>query len=455
MFPLSLRSLARRLAYSRTAPRRPVSPLKRRLVVEPLENRWMMAAGDLDITFGGDGMVETDSGTGRHDRGADVALQSDGKLVVGGWYKSASKGTEFSVVRYNTDGSLDGTFGSGGIVRTSFGNKDDAVTGIAIQSDGKIVAGGYATVSNRLTFAVARYNTNGSLDTTFDGDGKLTTNVVSLGEEIRDIVIQPNGKIVAVGNAEIASGVTDFALVRYNANGSLDTSFGVGGKVTTPGTVSSRAAALQADGMIVVAGGASLGEGSIARYNTNGSLDTSFAGNGLIEATEGVNYPGLAIQADGSIVVAANAGSDSHLARFDANGNLDPTLGGDGTATSPIDEPYDVAIQPDGKIVTSGQGIFNGDVYPLSVVRLNSDGTLDATFGSGGVALVPITDPIATVGSRLVLQPDGKIVAAGYVTDGSPPWGDGNWNTLVVRFEGDSTAAALLFDDSLSPSKKR
>ena len=399
------------------------------------------AAGDLDSTFGGDGTVVTDVGTGRHDRGEDVALQSDGKLVVGGWYQSASKGKEFGLVRYNSDGSLDGTFGNGGIVRTSFGSKDDAITGIAIQSDGKIVAGGYATVSNRLTFAVARYNTNGTLDKTFDGDGKVTTNVVSLGEEIKDIMIQPDGKIVAVGNAETASGVTDFALVRYNANGSLDTSFGVGGKVTTPGTDGSSAVALQADGKIVVAGSANPGEGSIARYNTNGTLDTSFAGNGLIEATQGVAYRGLAIQTDGGIVVAANSGPDSHIARFDANGNVDPSMGGDGTATSPIDTPYDVAIQPDGKIVTAGQGIYNGDVYPLIVTRSNSDGTLDTTFGSGGVATAPMP-PNATVANSLAIQPDGKIVAAGFVTDGSAPWMDGNWNTLVARFEGDASAAA-------------
>lgn len=457
MFPLFLRTLARRLTSSRTAPRRPDFPRKRRLIVEPLECRSMMAAGALDPTFAGDGTVVTDISGNRFDYIEDMALQSDGKIVVAGRHKSASKGEEFALVRYNANGSLDGTFGSGGKVVTTFGTKDDGIMGIAFQSDGKIVAGGYTTVSNMRTFGLARYNVNGTLDSTFDGDGKLTTNVVSLSEGINDVVIQPDGKIIAVGYAEVASGVSDFALVRYNTNGSLDTSFGSGGKVTTSGTTNADAVALQADGKIVVSGRANIGEGAIVRYNANGSLDTSFSGNGLLEnaLAESVRFSGVAIQSNGMIVTTDIYREE--VERWDASGNIDTTFAGDGSADVYSYTLYDVAMQADGKILATGSG--SGPSYGLLVFRFNVDGTRDATFGIAGIAEAePGPINAAGVGKSVLVQPDGRIVAAGFQANGVPPWEYPNWNVLVARFEGASTAgalAALLFDDSLSPQKKK
>ena len=241
-------------------------------------------------------------------------------------------------------------------------------------------------------------------------------------EEIRDLVIQPDGKILAVGYADVSGGA-DYALVRDNANGSLDATFGASGLVLTPGTNDAEAVALAPDGKIVVAGDV------IARYNANGSLDTSFSGNGIIENPDGRQHLGIAVQADGKLVVTDWLFFE--VLRDDTSGNLDTTFAGDGTAYASIDVLYDVAIQPDGKIVAAGQGVFGGNVLPMMVVRLNADGTLDTSFGSGGLAEAPFLN--SSVGRRVLIQADGKIVAAGYHTNPN-----GNWNFAVARFEGDS-----------------
>jgi uncharacterized delta-60 repeat protein len=398
-----------------------------------------VAPSFLDPTFDGDGMAVVDAGLGRADEAYDLAIQADGKIVVVGKFTSSNKGDEWAVARLNPNGSLDTSFGSGGIVHTSFGSKHDFAQGAGIQADGKIVVGGYANVSNKNTFAMARYNTNGTLDTSFDGDGKLTTNVVSLSEGIRDIVIQPDGKIVAVGYAEVSSGVSDMALVRYNTNGSLDTSFGTGGKVVTPGTNHARAVALTPGGKIVVVGHADPGEGIVARYNANGTLDTTLSGNGLIERSGAITsglYLGVAVQVDGKIVAAD---IDSHaVVRFTDGGGLDAGFAGDGTADIPVNDAWDVAVQSDGKIVAAGQGnLIAGE--QMAVFRMNADGSPDTAFATAGLADAIFPAAQYSWAKRVAIQGDGKIVAAGgFVgnTSGSPR------NFAIARFEGDPPAAA-------------
>jgi uncharacterized delta-60 repeat protein len=183
------------------------------------------AEGDLDTTFDSDGKVTTAIGASDNEA-YSVAIQSDGKIVAAGSSKNGSN-YDFALARYNTDGTLDTNFGTGGKVITAIGSSTDVAESVAIQSDGKIVAAGFSNNGSNNDFALVRYNTNGTLDTTFDSDGKVTTAIGSANDAAYSVAIQSDGKIVAAGFSNNGSN-NDFALVRYNTNGSLDTSFGTG-----------------------------------------------------------------------------------------------------------------------------------------------------------------------------------------------------------------------------------
>ncbi len=238
-------------------------------------------------------------------------------------------------------GDFDQSFGNAGLI-TSKVLQDNQTNGAAVQPDGKIVVvGGSFTFVPNATFPVSqvlRYNADGLLDTTFDGDGIATTAVsgtaVGNSSVFFDVVIQPDGKIVAAGNASF--GVNqDFAVVRYNANGSLDTTFGTGGIVTTDFGSSSdfaNAIALAPDGKIVVSGG-TIDNLGIARYNTNGTLDTTFDGDGKLIISDARGFTDVAVQPDGKIVfVAVNQSSRTIVLRYNINGTADTTFDGDGRA---------------------------------------------------------------------------------------------------------------------------
>jgi uncharacterized delta-60 repeat protein len=209
--------------------------------------------GSLDLSFGNGGKVITPIGLGQ-DIGYSVAIQADGKIVMAG--SSYIVNDDFALSRYNSNGSLDLSFGTSGIVTTSIGSAGDVAHSVAIQTDGKIVVAGYSYINNHRDFALTRYNTNGSLDTSFDTDGKVTTPIGSSTDEGYAVAIQADGKIVVAGTTFNGS-IFDFALIRYNSNGSLDLSFDIDGIVTThigSGTSFGYAVAMQADGKIVVAG---------------------------------------------------------------------------------------------------------------------------------------------------------------------------------------------------------
>ena len=245
--------------------------------------------GDLDTTFGTGGKVTTDFGGSPV--GFSVAIQSDGKIVVAG-YSNVGGTFGFALARYNTNGSLDATFGTGGKVTTNYGG-DDRGYSLAIQSDGKIVVAGYSNAGGTFDFALARYNTNGSLDTSFSAGGKVTTDFGGSDDLGRSVALQGDGKIVVAGDSNVGS-TFDFALARYNTNGSLDTSFGAGGKVTTDFGGSGdggRSVALQGDGKIVVAGNAAVGgtaDFALARY-----LAAAPAPTPTPTPVPGVGWPGL------------------------------------------------------------------------------------------------------------------------------------------------------------------
>jgi uncharacterized delta-60 repeat protein len=329
--------------------------------------------GSLDSSFSGDGRVQT-SFTGL-DGATDVALQGDKIVAVG--FSTNNEGTaHFALARYNPDGSLDPNFSGDGKQTTAFGAfGTGGAFGVAIH-DGKIVAVGQTNEGGSHTsdFALARYNLNGSLDASFSGDGTRTLDL-AFGEFAlaSGVAIQADGKIVAVGQAiDFAA----FALARFNPNGSLDTSFSGDGLQTTDFGVGAvgREVALQGDGKIVAVGNNTPGESAdfaLARYNANGSLDTSFAGDGL-QTTDFLFGGGdvandVAIQANGRIVAVGFAGGgatgeDFALARYSPDGSLDTSFSGDGrkrtsfSGTDFFDSANGVALQGDGRIVAVGAG---------------------------------------------------------------------------------------------------
>jgi uncharacterized delta-60 repeat protein len=405
-----------------------------------LEDRTLLNAGDLDPTFGSGGKVLTSLGTNPGCQ--SVAIQSDGRIVAAGATLSGGF-DQFALTRYNSNGSLDTSFGSGGIVTTSFGAMDADVNSVAVQSDGKIVVAGFSNAA----WALARYNSNGSLDTSFGSGGKVTTSFGGYLDAANSVVEQSDGRIVVAGYTQDLSFENGrFALARYNSNGSLDTSFGSGGKVTTSfGSGTDNLAAgvvLQSDGRIVAAGSSrtTAQRFALARYNTNGSLDTSFGSGGLVTtafAGQDAGASGVAVAPDGRIIAAGSAdnGNNSRfaLARYNSNGGLDTSFGSGGTVTTgfssnPQDTATSVAVQLDGRILAAGSNL-NGSSNRFGLARYNSNGSLDTLFGSGGL----VTTSFAGTGSNaaaVAVQRDGRIVVAGTA------YNDINSQFGLARYQG-------------------
>jgi len=392
-------------------------------------------SGSLDASFGTGGIVTTSIGSSQ-DYAYALGSQSDGKIVAAGCSYNGSN-FDFAMVRYNLDGSLDTTFGTGGKVVTPVGSGDDRSFALGIQSDGKIVAAGVSFNGSNPDFALVRYNSNGSLDTTFGTGGKVTTPVGSYQDYAYALGIESDGKIVAAGCSSSDSHSCDFALVKYNTAGSLDTTFGIDGKVITPAGSSSlythtiHALSIQSDGKILAAGSSCNGginyDYALLRYNSSGSLDTTFGTGGIVITDVRSAYArALGIQSDGRIVTAGVSYDGSYnnfaLVRYNSDGSLDTTFGAGGEVITPVVESGDafaetLGIQSDGKIVVAGAS-FNGSNTDFALVRYNLDGSLDTTFGTGGKVTTPIgsnTDYAYDIG----IQSDGKILAAGYSWNGS------------------------------------
>jgi uncharacterized delta-60 repeat protein len=401
-------------------------------------------SGTLDASFGPGGKVTTDF-AGSGDGAGAIAVQPDGKLVAAG-AATINGQVDFALARYNDNGTLDTGFGTNGRVTTDFGGGYEAARSVALQWDGKIVVAGGSLIGFFNHFAVARYLSDGTLDASFGTGGKVITKFenrpdgIAPGEVSADadsVAVQPDGKIVVAGYANI-EGEEDFALVRYNANGTLDTTFGSGGKVITDfGRLQQGysyalgfSLALQPDGKIVVAGVAYIGAGrdfALARYNSNGTLDTSFGTGGKVitDFTRDDSAFSVAVEPDGKILVAGMAdvsqGYGFALVRYNGNGTLDASFGTGGKVTTDfgiLDQGFSLAnanslaVQPDGRIVAAGRAYFNEDFHS-GLARYNSNGTLDASFGTGGKVIADFQGPYGydQFGS-VVVQPDGKIVVA-------------------------------------------
>jgi uncharacterized delta-60 repeat protein len=319
------------------------------------------STGDLDSTFGGDGKVTTDFGSGEA-IAKDVAIQSNGRIVVAGYLNSPS-GWEVALARYRSDGRLDRSFGGDGRVTTSVGDGGRA-SGVAIDANGRIVVGGTASIGSDEGFVAARFNRDGSLDTTFSGDGWVVTGFDNglVYDSGHDVAVQPDARVVVVGQA-YEGGDYDFGLLRYLSDGTLDQSFGVGGKVVTNGTAAAHGVAIDSDGKIVAAGD---GDGfAVVRYQTNGSPDKAFGVGGIAVADfgSGQHYVrGVALQQDGTILAAGSIPTLEDfvfaLVRFTGAGDLDPGFGDGGLVTTDLFRGDDFgnagAVQADGNIVMAG-----------------------------------------------------------------------------------------------------
>ncbi len=357
--------------------------------------------GSLDTTFGGTGKVITDIGSSSFDIGYSVTVQADGKIVVAG-YSNSGGSDNFALTRYLGDGSLDTSFGNAGKVLTDIGiGTLDQGYSLTVQADGKIVVAGLTTSGGSNNFALTRYLSNGSLDTSFGGTGKVVTDIGSnTDDDGRSVTVQADGKIVVAGYSH-NGGVWDFALTRYNTGGSLDTSFGSAGKVITDIGSSSydigHSVTVQADGKIVVTGFSYIGGSynfALIRYLSNGSLDTSFGSGGKVVTDIGSgtdDYPeSVTLQADGKIVVAgvSNSGgpsSDFALARYLSDGSLDASFGSAGKVVTDFsdnsyEQGFSVTVQADGKIVVAGGNSNSSGGSDFALARYNPDGSLDATF---------------------------------------------------------------------------
>jgi len=419
------------------------------------ETAALAAPGDLDPSFAGDGTLIT------HAMSVDaLAIQRDGRIVIGGGSVSHGR-ARFALARYRADGTLDRPFGDDGEVTTAFPDRQCVVIdALKIQRDGRIVAAGRSGCSGG-RFAVARYLASGRLDRSFSRDGRVTTSFGSTCRfsEAHGLAIQPEGSIVVAGGAGCSRQgrlVVTFALARYTRQGRLDSTFAGDGRRTTdvtPQFDQANDVVVQSDGRIVAVGTAAMETDSeafaLARYLPDGRLDATFGTGGKVRTLftgdqdcSPAQGDAAALQADGRIVAAGMTGCghpNFALARYLPDGSLDASFGGDGKVATIFapgdcsDAAKDVAIEPDGRIVAAGVAGC-GDPHPrFAIARYAANGTLDAGFGTGG----KVATPIRAGGERcfeqinaVAVQRDGGIVAAGVAACGS---GD---TSAVARYVG-------------------
>ena len=391
------------------------------------------APGDLDLSFGNRGSVMYRHND-RTDSFRSVVTQSDGRILAAG----INGINQIIVLRYNPGGTLDTSFADGGIY-TSYLGTYSLISEMVLQSDGKIIIAGYTTIANADTaYLILRLNFNGSLDESFGNNGLVVTNHSITRDFINDIAIQSDGKIIVTGSYDdrgLAGG--DIGVVRYQANGTLDTSFGVGGVVRTAiGDRAELGSAIEllGDGKIIILARSDSISGNepnsmaLVKYLSNGSLDLSFGNNGISltnfpQRPDSIFGGDLAIQIDGKIAVTAAVGNQVSfiyafsIFRFLPDGSPDTAFGTGGktiASSGEFGEASTLLIQPNNKLIAVGHVNILNNGLDILVVRLNQNGSFDNTFGNNGKVLTPVGQaPRSDYAFDAVLQNDGKILVAG------------------------------------------
>jgi uncharacterized delta-60 repeat protein len=375
------------------------------------------ADGALDPTFGDGGKVLLDFGN-TLDLPTGVCLQADGKIVVVGTsYAISTDTTDFVLARLNPDGTPDASYGAGGTVRMNFDKPSPAYPFTAlIQPDGRVVVAGFVNTGNdpllfSADFFATRFNTDGTLDTTFGTQGRAS---VDIGEYDLAVgaALQADGRIVLVGYTGVNADPhpTSFAVARLKADGTPDPTFDGDGRLTTTffGHDSASSVMVQADGKLVVAG----------------------------EAARG----GLAAEPDFA------------LARYETNGALDPTFGAGGRVTLDFDYGLDTAIgvaaAPGGRLIAGGYTYTRGPggLGPLfAAARFNADGSPDNTFGGGGRLTTHFPGGRRALARGMTTQADGKPVLVGEVEVLPPPQSDNFSDVGLARFDLSASPATPSF----------
>lgn len=421
---------------------------KARLALETLEDRALMSAGALDLSFGTNGQVFTSLATSGNSFINDLAIQADGKIIVAGQSVDDSNLVHMTVARFNPDGTLDSSFGSAGkSVINVTGTRPDEATRLLLQPDGKILVGG-VVIQPTSDFALARLQANGKPDLTFGTSGIVTTSFSPQSGQILGLALQPDGKILAAGMASSFSGTSaDIALARYRPDGSLDPDFDADGKVLTdvsPADFASSVFVLP-DGKILVVGSIA-SHIALLRYFPDGGLDTSFGDNGKKIDASSVAPKDALLQAGGTLLIAGALAGDFALARYDLAGNPDSSFGSGGTVVTDFAASSDfgrsVAVQPNGKIVVAGDSSAGGGFGNFALARYNPDGTLDTSFSFDGKTLTDFNGG-SDVAEAVAIAADGKIVVGGGVGDVSVT------QFGLARYEGDPIPKVTVDDTAV------
>jgi uncharacterized delta-60 repeat protein len=331
--------------------------------------------------------------------GMAVVVQPDGKLVVAAKVNGVSGG-DFGVYRFNADGTIDGSFGTGGRVTTSFTNNSDEAYDLALQPDGKIVVVGRVNgiAGNFGDYGIARYSSAGVLDPTFGTGGLVQAGFSGAQDDMYTVALQPDGKIL--GGGWCNCGATSGYVTRYTSAGVLDTTWGTAGVVGMPGRV--ERIALQLDGTLYAAGNDGPGTSMVlARLTSAGAFDGSFGTSGIASAAQPPGYTGptptsIAVQADGKVVLGGNV-SDTvgrwALVRYSSSGAVDTSFGSSGWAVLPYGISHAgiryVTPEPNGQLTVGGSVRLGSFDYAVS--RLNANGTADTTLDPSGFAGFDVT----------------------------------------------------------------
>lgn len=384
------------------------------------------AAGELDLSFSGDGRDVITFPLPQQHTARAVVVQPDGKIVVGGDAVWADTGSDFTMVRYNSDGSLDPSFGTGGIARSHLPGNERGLD-LTFQPDGKLIMAGNTSPDQHIT--LMRFNDDGTLDAGFGSGGVTGTNFGTYSFASA-VAIRPDGKIVVGGS--IAGSNASFAIAQFNADGSPDRSYAFGSRNATEFGAFEEVAdmILQPDGKVVLAGFIRYPNGQsdifLARYQLNGILDPSFGTNGSVTTSIRAidQLFALDLQPDGKLVGTgftreSGGPRDYFLVRYASSGMLDSGFGTGGIVIGGtggiFTEGHDLVVQPDGRIVVGGRS--SGSRKDFALARHLADGSLDPEFGSGGIAYSHFGLGRGGSLEGLALQPGGEVVATGWISD--------------------------------------